>query len=279
MSYLVVEENRRPIGFSCAECLHNGMGSVECYGCPLGLAGLGEDYSSWIVAAFQQFLGRNPNPTEITNWTAIIVEQHLTQAQLNTALQNSPEGQEWYYRPWILPGFQTYLGRNPNPTEITNWTKVIVEQHLTQAQLNAALQHSPEGEAFYYRPWIVTAFPEFLGRDPNPTEILNWAAVIVNQSLTQEQFRAALQGSPEAKAYVAAKEAAAAEAARKAAEEATKGTGTTTAGLANFLKSPWIWVAAAAAGGFYYWTQVKHRSMGQIPYVGQYLGGKRRGRK
>jgi hypothetical protein len=42
MSYLVVEENRRPIGFSCAECLHNGMGSVECYGCPLGLAGLGD---------------------------------------------------------------------------------------------------------------------------------------------------------------------------------------------------------------------------------------------
>lgn len=42
----------------------------------------------------------------------------------------------------------------------------------------------------------------------------------------------------------------------------------------DFLKSPWVWVAAAAAGGFYYWTQVKNKSMGQLPYVGKYLKGR-----
>jgi hypothetical protein len=42
----------------------------------------------------------------------------------------------------------------------------------------------------------------------------------------------------------------------------------------DFLKSPWVWVAAAAAGGFYYWTQVKKQSMGQLPYVGKYLKGR-----
>lgn len=40
----------------------------------------------------------------------------------------------------------------------------------------------------------------------------------------------------------------------------------------DFLKSPWVWAAFAAAGGLYYWLSVKKEQLTTIPYIGPYIG-------
>jgi hypothetical protein len=108
-----------------------------------------------------------------------------------------------------------------------------------------------------------------------------WKQIYRHNNDTDASFTQYLKNSVQYKAFTAKKETAreAREAAEAAAAAATSSK--KEAGMFNldFFKSPWLWVALALGGGWYYWTQVKHRSMGQIPYVGQYLGGKRRGRK
>ena len=237
---------------------------------------------------------------ELENWKVAIVTNRLTEADVKAMLVSSQEFKNMLASkiyPFLTKAFKDLLGRNPNPdptVELYPQAMSVMENNWDEAGYRNALWGVPECLASmtsrFYKVWIIKAFNNLLGRAPSAGDIEGQAASIHTNHWTEAQYRDALSQVAEAVAYkaaqeaaaaaVAAKEAAAAEAARKAAEEAAKKK-TTEASAFNldFLKSPWIWVAFALGGGLYYWTQVKHQSMGQIPYVGQYLGGKRRGRR
>ena len=185
------------------------------------------------------------------------------------ALRTSARGGEnlEMWKGWILTAYRDLLGRTDPPSqgEIDAQIQGIRANMWSEATFREAIWNQPECFAFrtgkFYTAWLTKAFNDFLGRAPSASEIGAESASIHKNHWTEDQYRLALSGVPEAIAY------------KKANPDKTDGKKKESA-VADVLKSPWIWVAAAAAGGLYYWTQVKNKSMGQLPYVGKYLKGR-----
>lgn len=222
---------------------------------------------------------------ELTNWANVIMSNRWTDQQVVDEIKRSAEyGQMLQAKIWpiVTKAFNDLLGHPPSQAQFDMESNNIVENGWDEAGYRAALWNVDECLAYmtgkFYHAWITNAFRVLLGRSPNAGELTNEAKNIHANHWTEAQYRTALSGVTEAIAYAQAQaDAAAAEAAaaaaRAAASKTGTGTETTAAGLnLGFLKSPWVWVAFAAAGGYYYWTQVKKKPLAQIPYVGPYIG-------
>lgn len=224
---------------------------------------------------------------ELENWKTAIVTNRLTEADVKARLVSSEEFKQMLSTkiwPFITKAFQDLLGHSPSPAQLDMESNNIMENNWDEAGYRNALWNVDECLAYmtttFYKAWIAKAFNKLLGHGPNNAQIEMEAKNIHANHWSEAQYNDALSQVPEAVAYKAAQEAAAAAAAEAAAAAAAaakaKGAGTTTAGFAGILKSPWVWAAFAAAGGLYYWLSVKKESLTTIPYVGPYIGSAQR---
>lgn len=196
--------------------------------------------------------------------------------------------------PWknsILAVFSTYKTMEPSdkPSRKTYVTLAAYASPSTAfagamagllASLVTTLQQRTANRRAEVSALVVRLFTELLGRTVAGSELDAWINRVIGENLTESQIRMIIADSQEYKDHQVQQQQQQQQQQQaqqqQATEEAKKFFAAGIGG--EFLKSPILWVGIASAGILYYWTQVKNKSMAQIPYVGQYLGGSK-GRK
>jgi hypothetical protein len=87
--------------------------------------------------------------------------------------------------------YQTVLGRNGSPAEITGWLAYL-ENGGSPAAVASTFERSPEVESRMIRSW----YASYLGRQPGGRELPNWI-VAMQQGMTEEQVQTAILASDE----------------------------------------------------------------------------------
>src|SRR5262249_38895323 len=118
------------------------------------------------IGAFELQLSGVPNPGG--------VPQNLIQAA--QALSHSRE----YYSNFVTAAYNRFLGRQPEPTGLTNWIGAM-QQGLTDETLEAGFIGSPEYIANHGGQgagWVRGMYKDLLGRDPLQSEVDAWVRAL-----------------------------------------------------------------------------------------------------
>jgi fibronectin type 3 domain-containing protein len=125
----------------------------------------------FVTAAYQDILGRPPDPAGLAGWTRAL-DQGLSAAQLAQLLSHSPE----YYTNFVTAAYQRYLGRDPEAAGLAGWVN-LMENGLSDEQLEAGFIGSPEYVADHGGSgagWVVGLYHDLLGRDPDQPGLAGW---------------------------------------------------------------------------------------------------------
>ncbi len=101
----------------------------------------GSAHDEAIRSAFQEVLGRDPAPAEISTYRARMMDAGWSRRQVVRALHRSDE----YIVPAIGRVFRETLGREPNEEEIELYHRRVKERGWTYAQIRRALRRTDEG--------------------------------------------------------------------------------------------------------------------------------------
>ncbi|CAN5221029.1 hypothetical protein BH10PLA2_BH10PLA2_19640 [soil metagenome] len=120
-----------------------------------------DELGLFVTQAYQDLLGRVPDPAGKTYWVGLIAGG-APRSAIATQLTHSAE----YYSTIITPAYQTFLGRPPDASGLNYWIGRM-QQGLRDEQLQAGFIASPE----YYqhagttnKGWIDALYLDLLGR-------------------------------------------------------------------------------------------------------------------
>ena len=173
-----------------------------------------------IRRAYQDILGRDPDPEGMRTYRANIVDRGWTEQDVREALRNSPEYQSGAARTAsadriINRAYQDILGRQPDPEGLSTYRRNIIERGWDEQDVRTALRRSQErrdvvrasrssvsdadAEAMVRR-----AYQTVLRRDPDAAGMQEYKARILNDRWTEQQVVSALRSSPERRVVVRA---------------------------------------------------------------------------
>jgi hypothetical protein len=138
--------------------------------------------TSFVKAAYQDFLGRQPTPTELTTATTNLDTGTWTRDSFLRTLATSPE----WVRVIVTRMYRDTLGRDPDPTGLNTWVDWIRTGRFTVAQAATLFYSSQE---FYQglggntpTSWVTTLYDKLLHRAPDPTGLTLWTNYTSNPS-------------------------------------------------------------------------------------------------
>jgi hypothetical protein len=142
-----------------------------------GLTHSYEYYSNFVTGAYQRYLGRTPNLTEINGWVGVL-QSGLSDERLEAGFIGSPEyindhgGQG---AGWVTGMYQDLLGRTPAPSEVAGWVNALNNGMAPTAVaygFAASFERESQRVAADYR--------TYLGREAAWSEILGWVEYFEN---------------------------------------------------------------------------------------------------
>lgn len=139
-----------------------------------GAMAVGEAQSV-VTALYQDLLGRGPDPTGLTGWTAALVSG-VSQANLVTALTHSDE----YISLRITQAYREVLGREPDPQGAQEWLVAIRAGYATVDDVQRRFYDSSEYVTISggtERGYIARLYDTMLRRGASQSEIDSWLSV------------------------------------------------------------------------------------------------------
>jgi hypothetical protein len=130
-----------------------------------------EYYARVVTAAYQNYLGRTPAPSEVAGWVGAL-QNALSDEQMEAVLIGSPEyianhgGQG---AGWVTGMYHDLLGRTPAPAEVTGWVNAL-NGGLAPAAVAYVFAAGPEREAER----ITADYQKYLDRLPEPGIVTAW---------------------------------------------------------------------------------------------------------
>jgi hypothetical protein len=168
---------------------------------PSYLPGLARDlmhsplhYAQVITAAYQDYLGRQPDAVGLAGWLALM-ENGLTDGQLAAAILSSSEYLQDHGglgAGWVEALYQDVLGRTPSASEVNGWVQAL-NSGVTPAAVALTFVTSSEREGQL----VTRDYEQFLGRSPGSAESGSWVNAFENGVLTNEDIVAGFVGSAE----------------------------------------------------------------------------------
>jgi hypothetical protein len=154
-----------------------------------------EYYGNLVTAAYQQYLGRLPDPTEVAAWVGAL-QNGLSDERLEAGFIGSPEYIQDHGGPgkgWITGMYQNLLGRTPSPAEVNAWLAALAGgASPTDVALGFAASPEREGQR------ITADYQTYLGRLPTADEVALWVqAFNAGHGISNEDIIAGFVGSPE----------------------------------------------------------------------------------
>jgi hypothetical protein len=93
----------------------------------------------WIVALYNDLLGRQPSPAEIDNWVRALNDGE-TPAQVALVFTTSSERESAR----VTQDYQNFLGRTPSPAEVSGWVNLFENHSQTNEDVVAGFVGSGE---------------------------------------------------------------------------------------------------------------------------------------
>jgi hypothetical protein len=190
--------------------------------------------AGWITGMYQNLLGRNPWPAEVTTWLQALANgESTTNIAYGFAASPEREGQI------VSADYQQYLGRTPTAAEVSSWVTVfengsdtnenvvggfagsteyfhnhfrnasdwyaaayqaILGLPATQAgavpSFLPAVANTLTHSAEYYTGIVTAAYQRYLGRTPDSAGLASWVGQM-QQGVSDEHLEAAFIGSKE----------------------------------------------------------------------------------
>jgi hypothetical protein len=173
--------------------------------------------ASNIAAAYQQYLGRSPEPGAAEAWANAVASGQMTAEQALSAIASSPEAQAYQtyssagygfnsggavkgyadggaasYEDLVNSAYQDFLHRAPDEAGFKSWLNALTSGAISPADFENRFKGAG------YEDDIVNAYQTSLNRDPTPSEIANWNTALTNKSMTLNDVMGRIQKSPEA---------------------------------------------------------------------------------
>lgn len=98
----------------------------------------------FLNAAYQQYMGRDPDPEGLKYWTDALTSGTTTQGQIEASLADYANQSGNF----INQVFQSDVGRNPSQQEAQYWTDQLNKGLATRQDVENAIMNSPAGDAF-----------------------------------------------------------------------------------------------------------------------------------
>jgi hypothetical protein len=152
-----------------------------------------EYYARVVTAAYLNYLGRAPAPSEVAGWVGVM-QQGLSDEQLEAGFIGAPEfiaDNGGLGSGWVTGLYQKLLGRNPAPSEVAGWVNAL-QGGMTPAAIAYGFAASPEREAQR----ITADYQRYLNRTPEPGIVAAWVNAFVN-GFSNEDVIAGFVGSIE----------------------------------------------------------------------------------
>lgn len=132
---------------------------------------------SLVTAAFYDFLGRYPTPSELTTWQ----DRLETGTSVATLVGASSGSQEWTAR-IVTRFYEDTLGRAPDIGGLTYWTSLLRSGRMTPAHVAASFYASDE----YFAgkggdtdaSWVTDLYAKLLSRSPDQSGLSYWVGMI-----------------------------------------------------------------------------------------------------
>jgi len=136
-----------------------------------GLTHSAEYYSNFVTAAYQQYLGRQPDANGLAYWVNQM-QQGLSDERLEAGFIGSPEyiaDHGGAGANWVQGLYQDLLGRAPAADEVAYWVNNL-NNGMSPADVAFGFASSPEREGQR----VTADYQRYLGRAPSATEVGYW---------------------------------------------------------------------------------------------------------
>jgi hypothetical protein len=164
--------------------------------------------------AYQDILGRDPDPDGLGNYRSKIVNDGWSERDVREALRKSDEyaatgGRAVGFRTAsadriIRRAYQDILGREPDAAGLRTYRRNILQEGWDEQDVRQALIRSPErrqkqygGNTAQASDMVRNAYRSVLGREPDPNGMSHYTAKILTERWTQEDVVQALRDSEE----------------------------------------------------------------------------------
>jgi hypothetical protein len=164
--------------------------------------------------AYQDILGRDPDPDGLRNYRGKIVNDGWSERDVREALRRSDEyaatgGTAVNFRTAsadriIRRAYQDILGREPDPAGLRTYRRNILEEGWDEQDVRQALIRSPERRQKLVGPsaaqasqMVRNAYRSVLGREPDPDGLSHYTAKVLVERWTEDDVVQALRESDE----------------------------------------------------------------------------------
>jgi uncharacterized protein DUF4214 len=164
--------------------------------------------------AYQDILGRDPDPDGLSNYRSKIVNDGWSERDVREALRQSDEyaatgGRAVSFRTAsadriIRRAYQDILGREPDPAGLRTYRRNILQEGWDEQDVRQALLRSPERRQQRFgantaqaSDMVRNAYRSVLGREPDPNGMSHYTARILVDHWTEEDVAQALRESDE----------------------------------------------------------------------------------
>jgi subtilase family serine protease len=152
-----------------------------------------EYYGNLVTAAYINYLGRAPAPSEVAGWVGVM-QSGLSDEQLEAGFIGAPEfiaGNGGPGGGWVTALYEKLLGRAPASSEVSGWVTAL-NGGMTPTAIALFFASSPEREAQR----ITADYQTYLGRSPEPGIVAAWVNAF-ESGFSNENVIAGFVGSTE----------------------------------------------------------------------------------
>jgi streptogramin lyase len=151
-----------------------------------------ENYANFITQAYQHYLSRLPNQTELAGWVSAM-QSGLSDEQVDATFIGAPEFIQDHGgmgAGWVQSMYQDLLNRTPGQQEVNGWL-LAIQGGWTPAQVAYGFAASPERESIR----VQQDYTTFLGRRASQSEVAGWVNAFINLHYSNEDVIAGFASS------------------------------------------------------------------------------------
>ncbi len=105
-----------------------------------------EEATKVVTRAYQDVLGRDPDPEGMRIYRSKMVDDGWTEKQVRNTLKKSLENRQVEVDQTITRAYQDILGRDPDPEGLKIYRKKMLEDGWGEKKLRETLRKSPEAK-------------------------------------------------------------------------------------------------------------------------------------
>jgi len=140
-------------------------------------ANVSPDYTKFVQASYQDFLGRAPSQYELTFQTSALSTGNVTKSGYLLSLANSPE----WLNAIVTKMYTDTLGRAPDAAGLAYWTGLIRNKTFSVADVASRFYASDEYYLYHAggtpTSWVTSLYTKLLSRSPDAAGLQYWVGL------------------------------------------------------------------------------------------------------